>query len=132
MRTHCFRLRRGQDLLKEIQAYAEKEHIGAAVVLSASGCVLKGRVRDAGGVTVRDIGENMEIVSLTGTVSEQRTHLHVSFAKENLSVVGGHLTEGCTVNTTAEIVLLELGDVRFSSSYDDETGYDELGVEDCR
>ena len=36
--------------------------------------------------------------------------------------------EGCIVNTTAEVVLLELDGVRFGAEWDGETGYDELAI----
>lgn len=128
MKTICTRLRRGQDLLVEINNIARENHIKAGVVLSAVGCVLKAKVRDASGVTIREIPEEMEIVSLMGTVSEERTHLHVSFSKEDLSTVGGHLVEGCLINTTCELVIGILEGVEFVTEFDEETGYDELMI----
>lgn len=47
-----------------------------------------------------------------GTVSEYGCHLHASFSREDLSAFGGHLLPGCTVNTTAEIVLAEIRELR--------------------
>ena len=69
---HCVRLRRGDDLLLSIRELAQEKHIAAGVVLSAVGCVTEAKVRDASGVNIRSIGEHCEIVSLNGTVSEQR------------------------------------------------------------
>ena len=126
---HCFRLKRGDDLYESIQAYADAHHIAAGVVLSAVGCVYRWEVRDASGVEVRRGTEEVEIVSLMGTVSENGSHLHASFARRDLSVFGGHLRPGCLVNTTAEIVLAELPEVRFARAPDGETGYDELTIE---
>ena len=63
-----------------------------------------------------------------GTLSAARTHLHIALAREDLTVLGGHLMEGCIVNTTAEVVLLELDGVRFGAEWDGETGYDELAI----
>lgn len=126
MKTHCIRLRRGADLLAGIQAFSVQRGIRAGVVLSGVGCVTRARVRDASGVTIREIGEPLEIVSLNGTVSEKRCHVHVAFAKTDLSVVGGHLVEGCIVNTTCELVLGELEDTAIDVEFDRETGYDEL------
>lgn len=130
MKTHAFRLHRGQDLLLEIEAFATARGIEAATVLSGVGCVSRARLRDAGGVEIRSLEEDLEIVSLTGTVSEARTHLHASFSRRDLSTLGGHLVPGCLVNTTAEIVLLELGGLAFGSAPDEETGYDELVIRD--
>lgn len=126
MKTICKRLHRGDDLLKSIQALAREHHIAAGVVLSAVGCISEGVVRDAGGVTLREIGEPCEIVSLNGTVSRARCHLHIALSKEDLSTVGGHLVEGCIVNTTCELVIGILDGWRIDTEFDTQTGYDEL------
>ena len=126
MKFHCVRLRRGQDLMLSIKELCREKNIAAGVVLSAVGCISEGRVRDASGVTIVDIPEPMEIVSLMGTVSEKRCHLHVSFSKEDLSVVGGHLVDGCIINTTCELVIGELDHTVYDVEFDAETGYDEL------
>jgi predicted DNA-binding protein with PD1-like motif len=123
---HCIRLHRGDDLLLSIKELAKKENIQAAVVLSAVGCVLKGRVRNAGATAILDIPQHCEIVSLNGTVSALRTHLHIALSKSDLSTVGGHLTEGCIVDTTCELVLMEIPGICYDKEFDKETGYDEL------
>ena len=128
VKTHAFRLHRGDDLRRSLEAYVRERHIRAAVVLSAVGCVSRAVLRDASGVTVRTLEEHLEIVSLMGTLSEERVHLHISLSREDLSTVGGHLTEGCIVNTTAEVVLLELPGTAFGAAYDPGTGYDELVI----
>ena len=94
MRSICLRLRRGDDLLLSIRQLAAREGLRCAVVLSGVGCVTEARVRDASGVTVRHIAEPCEIVSLNGTVSAARCHLHIALAREDLSTLGGHLMEG--------------------------------------
>ena len=129
MKTVCRRLHRGEDLLCAIQALAQEHHLRAAVVLSAVGCVSRVRLRDASGVTVRTVDEPCEIVSLTGTVSEARTHLHISLSRQDLTTLGGHLLEGCIINTTCELVLGELDGWRFGVEQDAETGYDEIVFE---
>lgn len=123
---HCVRLRRGEDLLLSIRELAREKHIPAGVVLSAVGCVSEARVRDASGVTIRQIPEHCEIVSLNGTVSQARCHLHIALSKEDLSTVGGHLCPGCIVNTTCELIIAELPGIQYGVEQDDETGYDEL------
>ena len=128
MREYAFRLHRGDDLLVEINTFARKNHIKAAVLVSAVGCVSKARIRDASGVTIQEMEEEMEIVSVMGTVSEERTHLHISLSKEDLSTIGGHLKEGCIINTTAEIILLSLGGMSFEEEFDEQTGYNELKI----
>ena len=123
---HCVRLRRGDDLMLSIKELCQEKNIAAGVVLSAVGCISEGRVRDASGVTIREIKEHCEIVSLNGTVSAKRCHLHISLSKEDLSTIGGHLCPGCIINTTCELVIAELPGIRFGVEADPETGYDEL------
>lgn len=129
MRTVCKRLHRGDDLLGSIRALAEEAAIEAGVVLSAVGCISRGVVRDASGVNLKTIDEPCEIVSLNGTVSRTRCHLHIALSKEDLSAVGGHLVEGCIINTTCELVIGVLDGWRFGMEQDGETGYDELVFE---
>lgn len=122
----CKRLHRGDDLLKEIKKIATEEKLEAAVVLSAVGCVSRAKVRDASGVNIKEINEDCEIVSLNGTISELRTHLHIALSKEDLTTVGGHLVEGCIINTTCELVIQELAGWSYGIEQDRETGYDEI------
>ena len=126
MTCHCVRLHRGDDLLLSIRELAKQKNITAGVVLSAVGCISEGRIRDASGVTVREIPDHCEIVSLNGTVSAQRCHLHIALSREDLATIGGHLCVGCIVNTTCELVIAELPGVSFGVENDPETGYDEL------
>ena len=44
-------------------------------------------------------------------------------------MTGGHLMDGSTVRTTAEIVLVELTELEFERADDPETGYKELRVD---
>ena len=123
---HSLRLRRGMDLMCAIKALCREKHIAAGVVLSAVGCISRGRIRDASGVTIREISDHCEIVSLNGTVSENRCHLHIALSKEDLTTIGGHLCEGCIINTTCELVVAELPGTAIEKEFDEETGYDEL------
>ena len=126
LKIHCIRLRRGEDLLLSIKALCRDKKIAAGVVLSAVGCISQGRVRDASGVTIREIPDHCEIVSLNGTVSATRCHLHIALSREDLSTLGGHLCQGCIVNTTCELVIAELPGIRYGTEFDPETGYNEL------
>ena len=126
MKTICKRLRRGDDLMAEIKKLCKEHSIPAGVVLSAVGCVFKARLRDASGVNIREIDRHMEIVSLNGTVSAARCHLHIALSSEDLSTIGGHLMEGCIINTTCELVIGILDGTEYGIEQDDETGYDEI------
>ena len=129
MVCHCIRLKWGEDLLDSIRKLCAVKKIRAGVVLSGVGCISRGRVRDASGVTIREIGDHCEIVSLNGTVSAARCHIHIALSKEDLSTIGGHLCVGCIVNTTCELVIGELPGIAFGVEEDLQTGYDELVFE---
>ena len=126
LKCHSVRLRRGMDLMGSIKALCAEKHIAAGVVLSAVGCISQGRIRDASGVTIREISDHCEIVSLNGTVSEKRCHLHIALSREDLSTIGGHLCEGCIINTTCELIIAELPGTAIEKEFDEETGYHEL------
>lgn len=126
MKVHSVRLHRGDDLLNSIKKLAIEKQIQSGVILSAVGCVLQARLRDASGVNIRDVEEHCEIVSLNGTVSEKRCHLHLALSKEDLSTVGGHMVDGCIINTTCELVIGELPGQEIDVEFDNETGYKEL------
>ena len=128
MSAHAFRLTRGDDLLGSIREYAAAHGIRAAAILSGVGCVTRAVIRDASGVNTHELSGRYEIVSITGTVSAERTHLHIALAGEDMQVVGGHLCEGTIVNTTCEVVLLEIPGIAFSKEFDPQTGYNELKI----
>lgn len=123
---HCVRLHRGEDILESIENLCKKKEISAGTVLSGVGCISKGKIRDASGVTIREINEYCEIVSLNGTVSANRCHLHIALSKEDMSTIGGHLCHDCIINTTCELIIAELPGIFIDVEDDQETGYDEL------
>ena len=126
MICHCIRLKRGEDLMESIRRVCREKNIRAGVILSGVGCISSGRLRDASGVNVREVAEHCEIVSLNGTASAARCHIHIALSKEDLSTIGGHLCPGCIVNTTCELVIGELPGVDFDVEDDIQTGYREL------
>lgn len=129
MKQHVFRLHRGADLKESISRYCKENGIAAGYCACCVGCVNKACIRSADGKTLHTCEERLEIVSVTGTVGAERCHLHITFSREDMSVIGGHLMEGCIVNTTAEVVLCELDGLRFGKVYDAETGYNELDIQ---
>ena len=129
MNTYAVRLRPGQDLKRELIAFATRHALAAPVVLTGVGSLtrLVLRFAHAAGPTVRT--GFFEIVSLVGCADPPRGHLHLSAADETGAVAGGHLLDGCEVYTTAEVVLADLPGVRFRREHDDQSGYSELVVE---
>lgn len=128
MKEHVFRLKKGDDLKLSIEDYTKKFNINAGVIVSAAGCLYKSVIRNASGIKSIEINQDVEIVSITGTISCNGCHIHISVSDEELKTYGGHLKEGCLVNTTAEIVILELNEYSFNREMDNETGFKELVI----
>ncbi len=131
MKLHALRLTKGMDLRKSIEDYQKLHHIHSGCIITCVGCVYEVGIRLADGVTKINLKDNYEIVSLTGTLSQDGVHLHIALSSKDMQTIGGHLTYGCLVNTTAEIVLMEIDEYEFTRSFDESTGYDELVIRSC-
>ena len=126
MKELAFRLTKGDDLRLSIEEYCAHYNIDTAVVLSAVGCLFSVSLRLADAEKFLHIDKDYEIVSLTGTISRSEAHLHISLSDDEGKCIGGHLIEGCLVNTTCEVVLGILEDYKSIRKYDEYTGYDEI------
>lgn len=131
MRNYTFRLKSGQDLFDSIALYAEERHIQAGCVLSGVGSLTHAAIRFANQETITEIKNHFEIVSLTGTVSVHGSHLHISISDGEGRTIGGHLGSGCTIYTTAEIVIAAFEDVIYRREFAEDSGYEELAVYDA-
>lgn len=126
---HIFRLTKGMDLKKSIVEYCKDNNIKAGIIGACVGCCYEIYFRLAGGKDFyHKIGDH-EIVSMTGTISEDGVHIHVSFADIEGNVVGGHLSDGCYVGSTAEVAIIEVDNYKLTREFDEETGYKELVIE---
>lgn len=123
----CFRLTKGMDLKEEIEKYSINNNI-SGVLISSVGCLNKLVIRLADGKSILKKDGNFEIVSITGTLSPNGVHIHISVSDEFGNTIGGHLKNGCIVNTTAEICLIVFDNIKFGRKFDETTGYDELVV----
>lgn len=126
--AHAFRLKPGQDLKKEIQQYVTDHQIKAGWISTCAGSLVVYQLRFANQPDARSDSGHFEIVSLTGTVSVNGSHLHLSLSDSTGKTTGGHLMEGCKVYTTAEIVLLSSNDFIFTREKDGTTPWEELQV----
>ncbi len=127
--NHAFRLVRGNDLKKEIISYCQKQNIEAGVIICAVGCVRHLHIRLAEAKDYIDNEEFYEIVSITGTVSKDDVHIHLSVSDKTGKTIGGHLKDGTIVDTTCEVVIYELNDYIFGRELDALTGYDEISIQ---
>ena len=123
----CFRLKKGMDLKEEIEKYAIENEI-SGVILCSVGCLDKVVIRLAGGVKILEKEEKYEIVSVTGTLSPDGVHIHIAVSDEFGNTIGGHLKNGCIVDTTAEICIEEFDKIKLKREFDESTGYEELVI----
>lgn len=126
--THVFRLRPGDDLRNALLQYISDNKITAAAIVSGVGSLNKATLRFAGQEESTVMERPLEIVSITGTLGGSKLHIHLAVADDTGAVTGGHLSEGCIIRTTCEVVLTEYPDLIFLRLRDDKTGYDELFV----
>lgn len=126
MRELSCRLKRESDLKETIEKICIDNNVDTAVILSGVGCLYQVRIRLAKAEGFLEDGNDYEIVSLNGTVSKGQAHIHIALSDETGKTVGGHLSEGCLVNTTCELVMGVLEEYSSERQYDQETGYDEI------
>ncbi|MDO9314096.1 MAG: DNA-binding protein [Burkholderiaceae bacterium] len=128
MDTLPIRLLPGQDLRRALEEAVAARGCRAAFVLSGIGSLAPAVLRLAGASEVSTIDGDVEILTLSGSIAPHASHLHASVSDAGGVVVGGHVAQGCTVRTTAEVLLALLPDWTFSREPDATTGYDELVV----
>jgi predicted DNA-binding protein with PD1-like motif len=125
---HALRLTPGQDLKLELISFCQKNNIKAAALVSAVGSLKQTHLRLANSNQFLKIKNTFEIVSVTGTLSDDGCHLHVSIADSEGRVLGGHLMNENLIYTTCEIVLVEMTEYEFKRELDSETTFKELKI----
>ncbi|MCG3863445.1 MULTISPECIES: PPC domain-containing DNA-binding protein [unclassified Photobacterium] len=125
---HAFRLTQGVDLKKGILHFVQGNNIQAGSLLSGIGCLSKVIIRLADESKTIEIDGPLEILTLSGTLTPQHVHLHISVADKKGQVIGGHLVEGSIVSYTAEVCLMSFTNLSFKREYDPSTRFDELKI----
>ena len=128
-RIHAIRLRPGLDLKITIQEFVSHHNIRAGWILTCVGSLTNVNLRFANQTGAHTQNGFFEIISLSGTLSTNGCHLHMSISDELGALTGGHLLEGCTIYTTAEIIMAESRDFIFHRENDGTTGWKELQIE---
>lgn len=128
--SHALRLKPGEDLKKSIQAFVEDHGIKAGWVASCAGSLTDYEIRFANKATASKGSGHFEIVSLSGTLSSNGSHLHLSISDGTGRTIGGHLLEGCRVYTTAEIIIQSSPDLEFTREKDGTTDWPELQIKE--
>ena len=126
--VHAFRLKPGQDLKESIQQFVVQKQIGAGWISTGVGSLTNYKIRFANQEQGSSGQGHFEIVSLTGTVSINGSHLHLAISDSTGRTLGGHLLDGNLVYTTVEIVITASTKLQFTRQTDATTGWKELEV----
>jgi predicted DNA-binding protein with PD1-like motif len=111
-----------------LKNFVDRNDIQAGFILTAVGSLKKATLRFASQSFAQAFNQRFEIVSLVGTLSTHGNHLNISLSSKEGNTIGGHLVEGCIINTTAEIVIGTSDKFIFLRKHDEQTGYSELEI----
>lgn len=128
MDVFALRLKSGEDLKQGLQTFVQQHHLQAAFILTTVGSLSQATIRYAAQIESQQLIGAFEIVSLVGTLSLDGVHLHISIADTTGKTIGGHVSHGCIIRTTAEVVIGNSPFHHFSRTFDEQTGYLELDV----
>jgi predicted DNA-binding protein with PD1-like motif len=132
MKAHPLRLVPGDDLRGALEAALRQLGVPAAFVIQGIGSLSVAKLRLAGADEAVEFHDDIEILTLAGSLSTDGAHLHMSVADARGQVTGGHVVHGCIIRTTAEILLALLPAHRFSRERDPVSGFLELVVREER
>ena len=125
--TIIARLDKGEEVLEQLEVIAKKEQIRLASVsaLGATNDITVGVFRtEEKKYYANHFTGDMEIVSLTGTVSTMKgsyyAHLHMSAGDDHGHVFGGHLNR-CVISATCEMVI-QIIDGTVDREFNEEVG----------
>ncbi len=123
------RLQPGEDVRISLHDWAHANIIEAAAITSAVGSLTHAHLRYANRADGIMTTTDMEVLSLSGTLSIHGMHLHLSVADRDGKMLGGHMLDGCIVRTTLELTIQEIDGVRLLRVKDEQSGYEELSPE---
>lgn len=130
MKEHVMRLMPGEDLILSVHRFCKKHTIKAGYIATCVGSLRRVVFRKGYDKTLFVMDGSFEIVSMEGTVSTQGMHIHTAVSDRSFKVYGGHLVSGSIVDSTAEIVIIELENHELSRTKGDLTGFKELKITD--
>jgi predicted DNA-binding protein with PD1-like motif len=116
------------DLRGELEEFLRQRGGSAAFVLAGIGSLSRARLRLAGRALPDEFEGDLELLTLSGSLSPDGSHLHMSVSDATGRVLGGHVAQGCVVRTTAEVMVVALPGWSFARESDPVTGFQELVI----
>ena len=127
-KSFALRMTPRQDFKKTLLSFAKENHIKAGRILPAVGSLEQINLQYANQDAGIKLKGYFEVVSLTGTFSSESAYLHMSVADGTGHTLGGHLLNENNVNTTLEVIAVDLTEVQFDREKDPTYGYPELVI----
>jgi len=133
------RVKPGSDLLRSLQKIVAEEGVKSGVIVSGVGLLKQAKLRNCRSLpeeypitdanrTYLSFEKPLEILSISGNVTlaegEPLVHAHLTLSsveEDEITVIGGHLIEGCVVFGFSEFALLELEGIEMVKRFDEET-----------
>lgn len=128
MKIFALRLKPNQDLRQALKTFAIEQDIKAGFLITAIGSLQQATIRFANQSENTVLQGKFEILSINGTLANTGVHLHICIADQSGLTIGGHLSDGCIIYTTAEIVIGTSEEFAFERAVDGQTGYKELEI----
>ena len=128
--VHAIRLKPGEDLKAGIEKLVKEKNIEAGWISTCVGSITKYNLRFANQPEGSSREGHFEIVSLTGTVSINGSHLHLAVSDSTGATIGGHLLDGNIIYTTAELVISSTEKYQFTREKDGTTPWQELNIKE--
>ena len=128
MKIFALRLHPQQDLKQELIKFTQQNNIQAGFILTCVDSLTRATLRMVDETITKDFEKRFEINSLVGTLSPDGVHLHISLSDETGAEIGGHLKDNCLIYVTAEIIIGELKNFKFSRKFDQQAGFKELVI----
>ena len=99
--SYVLQLLPGADLYISIKNFVTTHSIEAGWIVSCAGSLTEYSIRFANQKKAASGKGYFEIVGLSGTVSINGCHVHMSISDSTGKTIGGHLMEGCKIYTIA-------------------------------
>ena len=112
------RMEDGEDFFTSLKTVCKNYDVESGIILSGIGMLRNTKIGYWNGseYITDEIKNPMELVSMQGNISTTENdgdpiiHIHIAAAKENHSVIGGHLVSA-TINNTGEIFVQKLENI---------------------
>ncbi len=122
----------GEDVITDFNNVIDKYDIKSGLIDFAIGMIKDTTIGywDNDHYEKMNIPERIEIVSFHGTIAENdpRYHIHISGARANHRIFGGHFFLG-TADPLLEVRITKLNDVSLTRKFNDNSKLNELNIE---